>query len=350
MATHINSVAEVENWEIEDGLVTITPTSGSNRFLLNAAGAISQIGVPTISTFKYGGSGGTTMTALGAQVALHANTGAIRGAYATAGPTSSSDLYVDNASTPTAPQRVGIGGMAYEGVDQTTPYSDYTTTAPTTTESVTTLLCSITVPNLTAGQTAIACVVVYFGGLDSTAFTAQSGTTLRASAIGTDAEPKSCGIAFLEKVASGAGSVTLEVNANQTTSDSIGFAAIGMRLNDAATGYTITAGQGSYSLTGQTVNPLFSAIVTAGQGSYSLTGQATTLTYTPLVNRTITAEQGSYTLTGQAQSLSFGRALQALVGTYSLNGITTGLIWSGAIPSTGYLTQRMTFSRLKIGL
>jgi hypothetical protein len=159
-------------------------------------------------------------------------------------------------------------------------------------------------------------------------------------------------------------------------------------------GYTIVAGQGSYSLTGQTSNLLYPRTTTAEQGSYTLTGQSTgliytgaysftaefgsytlvgstalvdismnaeqgsytltgqdtTLTYTQLNNFSITAEQGSYALTGQATSFLFGRILTANQGAYSLTGIQAGFSYSGAPVAGGYSSQTMSFSRMRIGL
>lgn len=134
---------------------------------------------------------------------------------------------------------------------------------------------------------------------------------------------------------------------------------------------TMTAEQGSYSLTGQNTNLNYNAAITmaaeyglytlvgsnalvdvsmnAEQGSYTLTGQAATLTYTQLNNFSIVADQGSYVLTGQATNLLFGSRLVAGQGSYTLNGIQVGLVYSGAV-SSGYSSQRMTFSRIKIGL
>lgn len=160
------------------------------------------------------------------------------------------------------------------------------------------------------------------------------------------------------------------------------------------TGYTLTADSGTYSLTGQSANTLYARIMAAGQGTYALTGvdallvragsyqfaadpgsytlvgsnalvdiamnaeagtyaltgQDATLTYTVLSNRTLTADAGTYALTGQNAGMLYGRILTAEMGLYALTGRQAGLIWSGAPASTGYATQRMTFSTLTISL
>ena len=86
--------------------------------------------------------------------------------------------------------------------------------------------------------------------------------------------------------------------------------------------YTITAAQGSYTLTGQAANLLQGYLVTAAQGSYSLTGQAATFSRTYIV----VAGQGSYSLTGQAAALSQGYGFQAEQGSYALTGQAANLL------------------------
>ncbi|MBE9479810.1 MAG: hypothetical protein IMY80_07575 [Chloroflexi bacterium] len=113
----------------------------------------------------------------------------------------------------------------------------------------------------------------------------------------------------------------------------------------AVSGYTLTADQGSYTLSGQTVLPLVDRKMIADQGSYSLTGQATNVlrgflvtvlqgSYTLsgqaaglLVDRLIAAAQGSYTLTGQDADLLMGHLLTADQGSYSLTGQATNLLF-----------------------
>jgi hypothetical protein len=85
-------------------------------------------------------------------------------------------------------------------------------------------------------------------------------------------------------------------------------------------GNTLAADQGSYSLTGQDAALLRGLLLSAAQGSYALTGQDATLTYTPLGAFSLTADQGSYALTGQSVSLLWGHVLAAGQGSYTLNG------------------------------
>ena len=112
--------------------------------------------------------------------------------------------------------------------------------------------------------------------------------------------------------------------------------------------YSFNAEFGSYTLVG--ANALVDLSMNAAQGSYVLTGQAATLTFTPFSNPSVTAEFGSYTLTGRAANTNYGRLLSAEVGVYALTGRQAGLIWSGAPVSTGYSSQKMTFSALTISL
>lgn len=75
--------------------------------------------------------------------------------------------------------------------------------------------------------------------------------------------------------------------------------------------------------TGTYIGPLANSYtLTAAQGSFSLTGQATGLK----VARKVTATQNSYTLTGNAATLRHGYSLTAGTGTFALTGNTTGLL------------------------
>lgn len=85
------------------------------------------------------------------------------------------------------------------------------------------------------------------------------------------------------------------------------------------TGYSITADQGSYTLTGQTATLRVSRKIVAAQGSYSLTGQDAGLAYSGSA-RILTAAAGSYALTGQAANLRRGYRLVAAQGSYALTG------------------------------
>ena len=115
-----------------------------------------------------------------------------------------------------------------------------------------------------------------------------------------------------------------------------------------STAVTLTAEQGSYSLSGQTAGLLAGRLLTSAQGDYSLTGQDAAL----LAFRTLAAEKGTYTLTGkdaellrglllaaergdyaqtgQAAMLLANRLLSAEQGSYSASGQPAALVYSGA--------------------
>jgi len=188
-----------------------------------------------------------------------------------------------------------------------------------------------------------------------------------------------------------AGSITAGATLSSSGFSTDGFVVI---YNAGSTGYTLTADSGTYNLTGRASNTLYTRIMpaaqgtysltgidallvksgsysfnaefgsytlvganalvdlsmNAAQGSYALTGQAATLTFTPFSNPSVTAEFGSYTLTGRAANTNYGRLLSAEVGVYALTGRQAGLTWSGAPVSTGYSSQKMTFSALTISI
>jgi len=101
--------------------------------------------------------------------------------------------------------------------------------------------------------------------------------------------------------------------------------------------YSISAAQGTYTLTGQ--SQTLGVGVNATQGTYTLTGQLQTLAVgmpTTQGAYTLTgqdqtlavgmpAAQGTYTLTGQAQTLKQGKGIAATQGVYTLTGQAQGL-------------------------
>lgn len=100
----------------------------------------------------------------------------------------------------------------------------------------------------------------------------------------------------------------------------VGEGAIGAP-NPAASGYTLTMGQGSYALTGQAAGLRLARRLSMGQGAYSLNGQAAGVRRGfPLV-----AAQGSYSLTGQAAALRAARVLVLAQGSYALTGQAVGI-------------------------
>lgn len=89
-----------------------------------------------------------------------------------------------------------------------------------------------------------------------------------------------------------------------------------------AGGYTLTAAQGSFTLTGQAAALRAARLLTAAQGSHTLTGQAANL----LAGRRLAAAQGSFALTGQSANLLAQRILAASQGAYALTGQDASLL------------------------
>ena len=101
------------------------------------------------------------------------------------------------------------------------------------------------------------------------------------------------------------------------------IAVVGLSLKGSVAGgdFTLTAAQGSYTLTGQAATLTADRTIVAAQGSYTLTGQAAGL----LADRLLTSAQGSYTLSGQAAGLEAARLLTSAQGSYALTGQDAGL-------------------------
>ena len=119
----------------------------------------------------------------------------------------------------------------------------------------------------------------------------------------------------------GSGSYSLTGTAASLTASRLLTAASGSySLSGTSAGlnrsYTLTANTGSYSLSGTDISLSVSRLLSADSGAFVLTGTAAAL----LASRSISVESGSYTLNGTSISLALSRALTAASGTYSLSG------------------------------
>ena len=90
----------------------------------------------------------------------------------------------------------------------------------------------------------------------------------------------------------------------------------------------LTASNGNYSITGQNTSLDFGRVLAASNGNYVVTGQSATL----VRGRVLTASNGSYGVTGQSATVSFGRLLSAQNGVYSVAGQVVDI--SVGIPPT----------------
>jgi hypothetical protein len=125
-----------------------------------------------------------------------------------------------------------------------------------------------------------------------------------------------------------------------------------------AGGYTITANNGTYALTGQSAVLIKGRVLTASNGTYSLTGQTTQITYQylsavfnshvfgfspfaavpfaytpPTLNAySITAQNGTYALTGQTATITYAAnyVITAQNGTYALTGKTATITYTAS--------------------
>jgi len=86
--------------------------------------------------------------------------------------------------------------------------------------------------------------------------------------------------------------------------------------------YTLSMGQGSYTLTGQAVAVTAQRKLVIAQGSYTYTGQGVLL----VAARKLILAQGSYALTGQSVTLTASRKLLLAQGSYTLTGQVVSLI------------------------
>lgn len=84
---------------------------------------------------------------------------------------------------------------------------------------------------------------------------------------------------------------------------------------------SLTASQGTYTVTGVSTTVNSSRSVAATKGNYVVTGVAAT----PNAGRSISATQGTYAVSGKPQTLNRGIVLTATQGSYTLSGATVTL-------------------------
>lgn len=94
--------------------------------------------------------------------------------------------------------------------------------------------------------------------------------------------------------------------------------------------YTLTAGSGSFSLTGTAATLKVGRVLSCGSGSFALSGTAATLKS----GKVLAAASGSYALTGTAATLKAGRLLSAASGTYAVSGTAADLRKSAILAAT----------------
>lgn len=105
-------------------------------------------------------------------------------------------------------------------------------------------------------------------------------------------------------------------------------------LDSASGAYTISAAQGSFSLSGQASALLAARLLPASPGTFTLTGEAATLA----AQRIISAGQGSFALAGQSATLTYSGgspasySLTAAAGAFALSGQDAALTYTPVTP------------------
>jgi hypothetical protein len=114
------------------------------------------------------------------------------------------------------------------------------------------------------------------------------------------------------------------------------FVVLGEEITETqgTTGYTLAAGAGSFTLSGQDVGLLKATLMSAESGAFTFTGQDVGLVYAVPGSYSLAAGSGSFSLTGQDVALKAGYAATAGAGSFTLTGQAVTLTYSGAIPST----------------
>ena len=100
-----------------------------------------------------------------------------------------------------------------------------------------------------------------------------------------------------------------------------GWTSVLLALEPASTNKILTAGSGSYNITGTTASLERSRLFAAESGSYSINGTSATLR----LGKRIATDAGSYMLTGSAAAFARIYRLTADAGSYNVNGADASL-------------------------
>jgi hypothetical protein len=201
---------------------------------------------------------------------------------------------VVTVSFGTAPSRAAGVALEIDNVDKADPVKQFGTAATSGDSSLT-----VTLPTAPTGQVIGAFNAKWMPQLGS------GFAQVTALAVGSSWDQIRC------RVETKSADQTIDA-----TFDLGACVAIGFELKPPTAGYTLTAGSGSYAVTGKSTGLSASRRLGAQVGSYTLTGQDLGLT----VSRRLGAQVGSYTLTGQGLGLRVSRYVQAISGTYTLVG------------------------------
>lgn len=106
----------------------------------------------------------------------------------------------------------------------------------------------------------------------------------------------------------------------------------------------VKAEQGAVAITGQAANLLWHQLVKAEQGAVAITGQDITLTIVPAAGaNSIVAEQGSVAITGQAANLNWHQLVKAEQGAVAVTGQAAQLQWTRSLKAVmGRITANVS--------
>lgn len=121
------------------------------------------------------------------------------------------------------------------------------------------------------------------------------------------------------------GEIGLGQSSSEQSTDQVTFRLDGPQTTVLAYGRVLTAGTGSYVLTGIDASLLATRKLLAGVGSYALTGIAAGL----IADRFLYAGVGSYTLSGVVIDLAIGR--RKLYAFPRSGSVTRGIVRSGSV-------------------
>lgn len=194
---------------------------GANRAIFGGLVCIDYGSLATLTDFKYGGSGGTSLPKIGTDETF--DMCSVAAFMDDSTPSGATTLWGDWSGTPFA---AFVLGVALTGVNQTTQYAGATTAADPGGLFTTSTLASITITGMTPQQKAIAVLAARLDAGTGVSVTAGTDTTIPVQSI------FAVGAAAIlyGECQTGQTSVTLSATLAQGSENSIRWEIIGVRI------------------------------------------------------------------------------------------------------------------------
>lgn len=206
MAAAVNTSAALDGNTVTSITTGAVSPSGSDLFMLGVS-VTGGASAPNTTAFKYGGSGGTSLSAAGATGSFGFGFGNFTTWKIAPGPSGSTTAYASFGAANFA----AIAGVFFTGVDQVTPLGTEVS-GPNNNFAAAPITDALSLTGLTPGQLVIGAVAVNdIGGSGIVSIVAGASTTVVVNglAAGAATGEQRASVSVLSGVADGSGNLTL---------------------------------------------------------------------------------------------------------------------------------------------